>query len=87
VNSPVDVPAFLLAVAMSAIVTAVLVWANRGENRRRLWIVAGALAVVLGAIAVLSRVWLRGIVAFVATFVLLFAGLLIGATVLPRYLP
>ena len=46
-SSAVDIPAILLAVAISLAITAVVAFANRGENRRRTWIAGGAMTVVL----------------------------------------
>jgi energy-converting hydrogenase Eha subunit A len=56
-------------------------------------VILGAVFPVLGTVGTIrgtrriSRPWLRWIVVVVATFTLLFVGLLVGATVVPRFLP
>lgn len=55
-------------------------------------VVVGALLAVLGGVGATygtrrMRAWLAWPIVIVTTFVLLFAGALIGATLLPRYLP
>jgi hypothetical protein len=122
-HSVLDLPALVLAVAISLVVSATLIAAHGTNNRRRGWIVAGALAAALLAIGVadlvreeprethmatvvlgslfpvfgalgairgthrISRPWIRWPLIFLATFALLFVGLLVGATLVPRYLP
>lgn len=116
----VDIPALLLAIAISAAITAVLALYAR-EGRKRDWLIAGAAALVLTAIGVANlmtesprethiataftgamlpvagamgiiagtkrvRPWLRWLVVFVLTFVLLVSGLLLGASILPRFI-
>jgi len=121
-TAAVDFPALLLATIVAAGITAVCVLAYRGHDTRRLWIAAGAFAVllfaigladllratpqethyaapvvgvilpVLGAVGMIRaarrmRPWLQWLLVFGTAFILLFAGLLIGATVVPRFLP
>ena len=56
-------------------------------------VVLGSVFPVLGALGTIrgtkrvSRRWLRWPLIFLATFALLFVGLLLGATLVPRYLP
>jgi UDP-N-acetylmuramyl pentapeptide phosphotransferase/UDP-N-acetylglucosamine-1-phosphate transferase len=56
-------------------------------------IILGAIMPAVGAMATIrgtrrvSRLWIRWPLIFVAAFILLFAGLLFGATVVPRFLP
>jgi hypothetical protein len=122
-HSVLDLPALLLAILIALVVSAAMIVAHGIDNKRRGWIVAGALSVALLVIGVvdlsreqprethmatavlgsvlpvigalgtirgthrISRRWIRWPLIFVATFVLLIVGLLIGATVVPRYLP
>jgi hypothetical protein len=116
----VDVPALLLAIAVSGAITAVLAFFAR-DGRRRDWLVAGGVALVLAAAGVMNlmtesprethvataiagailpvagamgpiagtrrvRPWLRWLVVFLIAFGLLIAGLLIGASILPRFI-
>jgi hypothetical protein len=121
-HSVLDLPALLLALAITLVISGALLAAHGEANRRRAWIVAAGLFTVLVAIGLLDllsrsprdthvatvilgaafpvagtvgviraarhlrRRWLRWILVFLATFALFFAGLLIGATVAPRYL-
>jgi intracellular septation protein A len=115
-----DVPALLLAIVISAAITAVLAFFAR-DGRKRDWLIAGAVALVLavagvvnlmtetprethmataiagailpvaggmGTIAATRRVrpWLRWLVVFLIAFGLLIAGLLLGASILPRFI-
>lgn len=50
-NSAVDIPALLLAIAVSVVIAAALLLAHRGGTRRG-WIAAGVLAVALMAAGV-----------------------------------
>jgi hypothetical protein len=122
-HSVLDYPALFLAIALAVLVSAVMIWAHGNTNKRRGWIAAAGLFVVLIALGVLdlqrqqtrdthlatvilgaslsvlgamgtirgtkrvTRRWIRWPMIFLATFVLLFIGLLVGATVVPRYLP
>jgi hypothetical protein len=122
-HSVLDLPALFLAVLISLGVSVAMIAAHGTNNRRRGWIVAGALAAALAAVGVadlmretprethmatvvlgslfpvfgalgairgtnrISRRWIRWPLIFLATFALLFAGLLMGATLVPRYLP
>lgn len=116
----VDLPALLLAIAISAAITAVLALYAR-EGRKRDWLIAGAITLVLtvtgvanlltesprethiataftgamlpvaGAMGIIAgtkrvRPWLRWLVVFVLTFALLVSGLLLGASILPRFI-
>ena len=121
-QSVLDLPALLLALAITLLISGGLLAAHGEDNRRRAWIVAGGLFALLVAIGLLDlltrsprdthvatvvlgaafpvagtvgviratrrlrRRWVRWIVVSLATFALFFAGLLIGATVVPRYL-
>jgi len=49
--SAFDVPALLVALAVSLLVTATLQLADRGGNSRRAWLAAGALVVVLTGVS------------------------------------
>ena len=116
----VDIPALLLAIAISAAITAVLaLYARNGQKRD--WLIAGTVALVLvmigvanlmtesprethiataftgamlpvaGAMGIIAatrriRPWLRWLVVFVLTFVLLILGLMLGASILPRFI-
>jgi uncharacterized membrane protein len=116
----VDIPALLLAILISAAITAVLALYAR-EGRKRDWLIAGAAALALVAIGIANlmtesprethiataftgamlpvagamgiiagtrrvRPWLRWLVVFLLTFVLLVCGLLLGASILPRFI-
>ena len=121
-HSVLDLPALFLAVAISLLISGVLLAAHGEQNRRRAWLAAiplfavlvaiglfdllsrsprdthvatvilGALFPVAGTVGVVRAVrrirqrWLRWILVFVATFALFFFGLLVGATVVPRFL-
>ena len=121
-QSVLDLPALLIALAITVLISGVLLAAHGEDNGRRAWIAASALFAVLLAIGLLDlltrsprdthvatvvlgaafpvagtvgviraarrlrRRWLRWILVSLATFVLFFAGLLIGATLVPRYL-
>jgi ABC-type Mn2+/Zn2+ transport system permease subunit len=121
-HSVLDLPALLLAGAITLLIAAVLIVAHGEENKRRAWMAAGVLFAVLLALGLLDLVsrsprdthvatvvlgaafpvagtvgviraarrvrhrWLRWILVFLATFALFFAGVLIGGTVVPRYL-
>ena len=116
----VDLPALLLAVVISAAITALLVlYARNGQKRD--WLIAGGVALVLAVIGVANlmtesprethvataftgalvpvagamgviagtkrvRPWLRWLVVFVLTFVFLILGLMLGASILPRFI-
>jgi hypothetical protein len=84
---------------MSGLVTAVLVAIGAVDLLREsprethfATLVFGAGLPVLGATGLIQatrqvRPWIRWLLVFAVTVVLLFAGLVIGATVLPRWLP
>jgi hypothetical protein len=116
----VDVPALLLAVVLSAVITAALaLFADKGTHRD--WAAAGAIALAVFAIGMIDlmretpretfwatwifgaavpvaaatgvlhstrsmRPWIRYPVVFLLTVVMLFGGLLIGATLVTRFL-
>ncbi|MEX2152085.1 MAG: hypothetical protein WD825_02040 [Gemmatimonadaceae bacterium] len=121
-TAAVDFPALLLATLVAGGITVALILAYRGDNARRLWIAAGAVALLLLAVGLVDllratprethlaapvvgvilpalgavgmirgtrrvRPWVRWLLVFATAFVLLFAGLLLGATVVPRFLP
>ena len=121
-SSVIDLPALLLAVAIAALITGVLLFAHRGDNHRRGWLTAlalaggltligvldlathsprqtqfatviiGAILPVLGALGMIRGTrhvtpWIRATLIFATTLVLLFAGLLISATLFTRILP
>ena len=118
--SAVDVPALLLSILVAAGITAVVAFFADSGTRRD-WIVAGALALGLIALAIVNllgetprethiatalvgpllpvagavgmaratrgvRRWIRWLVVFLLSFVLLLSGLLLGASILPRFL-
>jgi hypothetical protein len=121
-NSAVDLHALVLGVLISAVITASLMMAHRGDGgSRRGWLVAGGVAFLLmvaGSIELLlesprethlatwvvgaalpvfgatgiirgtrrMRPWLRWMIVFLTTFVLLLGGLQLGAAILPRFL-
>jgi hypothetical protein len=119
--SVVDVPALLLSILIAASIATALLFAYRGEDKRRTWIVGGVLVAVIMVLGVLDlarevprethiatpffgsavpvlgalgmvrgtrgvRMWLRWSMVFVTALILLFGGLLLGATLLPRLL-
>lgn len=119
--SAIDFPALLLGLFIAVIVTAALMFAHRGEQNRRGWMVAGGFAALLAALGLFDllresprethlgtpfvgailpvlgglgmvratrrvRPWLRWGMVFVTTFVLLFAGVLLGAAIIAKYL-
>src|SRR6185295_5348567 len=118
----VDLPALLISIAIALVITVALMRAHRGDNHRRGWITAGAVAAALIVIGIADlaratpretryatvivaamlpaigtlgmiratrrvRPWVRWLMAFATAFILLFGGLLIGATLASRLLP
>lgn len=121
-TAAIDFPALALATLIALGITVALWFGNRGDDKRRGWIAAAALAAVLLAIGLLDvlratprethvatavfgatlpvlgamgmilgtrrvRPLVRWPMVFVTAFVLLFGGVLLGAAVLPKFLP
>ena len=117
----IDLPALFLAIVVAVAITVALFYGGR-DSKRRAWLTAGVLAVVLIAVGLvdllrespgqthLATVFVGGILpvlaslglvratqpmrpvfrwplVFLVTLVVLFAALLFGATMVPRYLP
>jgi hypothetical protein len=86
---------WIAAAAVTAILLAIGLADLLREKPRETFIAAPLIAAalpVLGATGMIRgtrrmRPWLRWLLVFVTTFLLLFTGLLLGATVLPKYLP
>ena len=85
------ITAGVLAAALTAIGATDLLWATPRETNFATVIVGAALP-VLGALGMIRgtrsvRPWIRWPLVFLVAFVLLFGGLLIGATIASRLLP